>query len=90
MYALDTNILVYTHNLKSAFHPKAKEFVERIVAEEDTAGKAVVGVPLQACSEFINVITRQTIDKPLSLPDAILVKGQNFSHCEALFAEAIS
>jgi len=73
VFALDTNILVYAHNLKSSFYPKAMEFVEQVLAEEDVEGKSVVGIPLQVCSEFINVITRQSVEKPLSLLDAIKV-----------------
>ncbi len=29
MYALDTNILVYAHNLASPLHKKAKKFLEQ-------------------------------------------------------------
>lgn len=71
MFALDTNILVYAHNLASPFHQKAKLFVEQIIGEEDEAGSPVICIPLQVCAEFINVCTRQTIGKPLSIPDAV-------------------
>lgn len=71
MFALDTNILVYAHNLASPFHQKAKLFVEKIIGEEDEAGNPVISIPLQVCAEFINVCTRQTIGNPLSIPDAV-------------------
>jgi predicted nucleic acid-binding protein len=76
MFALDTNILVYAHNLASPFHQKAKRFVEQIISEEDEAGNPVICIPLQICAEFINVCTRQTIGKPLSIPDAVKVIQQ--------------
>jgi hypothetical protein len=72
MFAIDTNIFIYAHNSGSAFHGKAAAFVKKIVAERDENGQHVVGVPAQVYAEFINVITRQTIEKPLSLADAIV------------------
>jgi len=71
MFAIDTNIFIYAHNVGSAFHTKAAAFVKKIVAERDENGRHVAGVPAQVYAEFINVITRQTIEKPLSLADAI-------------------
>lgn len=71
MFALDTNILVYAHNLASPFHQKAKIFVEQIIGEEDEFGNPVICIPLQVCAEFINVCTRQTIGKPLSIIEAV-------------------
>jgi|YNPBryBLVA2012_1023415.scaffolds.fasta_scaffold06769_5 predicted nucleic acid-binding protein len=71
MFALDTNILVYAHNAASPFHQKAKLFVEKIIAEEDDFGHPTICIPLQVCAEFINVCTRQTIEKPLSISDAV-------------------
>ncbi|NUO81835.1 PIN domain-containing protein [candidate division KSB1 bacterium] len=73
MFALDTNILVYAHNIGSAFHAKASAFVKKIVAERDENGQHVIGVSAQVCAEFINVITRQTLEKPLSLAEAVAV-----------------
>jgi len=72
MFALDTNLLIYAHNTGSIFHEKAAEFVKSIAAEKDKNGSHVVGIAPQVFAEFINVITRQTIEKPLSLADAIL------------------
>jgi hypothetical protein len=73
MFAIDTNIFIYAHNVGSAFHAKAAAFVKKIVAERDENGRHIVGVSAQVYAEFINVITRQTIEKPLSLPEAIIV-----------------
>lgn len=73
MFALDTNLFIYAHNIGSAFHAKAAAFVKQMVAERDENGQHVVGVSAQVCAEFINVITRQTLEKPLSLADAIVV-----------------
>lgn len=73
MFALDTNILVYAHNLDSPLCSKAKSFIARQLTEEDNAGNPLIGIPLQVCAEFINVITRQTIGEPLTLLDAISV-----------------
>lgn len=73
MFALDTNILVYAHNKSSPRYTDAKVFVERMIREEDTDGKPLVCIPLQVCAEFINVCTRKTIGKPLSMVDAIKV-----------------
>ena len=58
MFAIDTNIFIYAHNVGSAFHTKAATFVKKIVAERDENGLRTVGVPAQVYAEFINVITR--------------------------------
>ncbi len=31
VYAIDTNLLVYAHNLDSPFHEKAKNFLEMVM-----------------------------------------------------------
>lgn len=71
MFALDTNILVYAHNSASPFHKKAKRFVEHLIADKDGSENSSICIPLQVCAEFINVCTRQTIEKPLSILDAV-------------------
>ncbi len=71
MFAIDTNLLVYAHNEDSAFHKKAAEFLERVMNEYDADGNLTVCFPAQVFHEFINVITRQTLRKPLSLEEAI-------------------
>lgn len=35
MFAIDTNIIIYAHNVGSAFHAKASAFVKKVVAERD-------------------------------------------------------
>lgn len=72
MFAIDTNILVYAHNLDSPRFQKAAGFIERVIRQSgERNGHHVVGIPLQVCVEFINVITRKTIEQPLSLPEAV-------------------
>jgi len=74
MFAIDTNILVYAHNLDSPFYEKATNFVELVIKEQERLnGHRIVGIPLQVCAEFINVITRQTIERSLSLSEAIAI-----------------
>lgn len=74
MFALDTNILVYAHNLDSPRYEQAAGFVERVVRQRgERNGHHIVGIPLQVCVEFTNVITRNTIEQPLSLSEAIEV-----------------
>lgn len=71
MYAIDTNILIYAHNKDSVFHNDASAFVERLMNEHDEEGNLSICVPSQVLTEFINVITRQDLEKPLSLSEAI-------------------
>ncbi len=73
MFALDTNLLIYAHNKGSSFHEKAAIFVKKMVAERDEIGQHVVGIPSQTFAEFINVVTRQTIEQPMTMPQAIVV-----------------
>ena len=73
MYAIDTNILVYAHNKDSKFHDKASSFLEKVMNDRDENGNLSVCIPSQILFEFINVITRQSLETPLSLSDAIEV-----------------
>lgn len=73
MFALDTNILVYAHNVSSPFHFRAKAFIEHVMAEVNGTPITSVGLPLQVCAEFVNVCTRQSLITPLSLPEAIRI-----------------
>ncbi len=50
---------------------KRKDLLEGIIAEEDKDGNPVVSIPLQVCAEFINVCTRETVGKPLSIVEAV-------------------
>ena len=73
MFAIDTNIFVYAHNVSSPLLEKAKSFLEQIVADVNGTEKTAIGIPLQVWAEFVNVCTRQNIGKPLSIPEAIKV-----------------
>lgn len=73
MFAIDTNILVYAHNEDSIYNDKASAFLERIMNERDDEGNLSVCIPSQVLIEFINVITRQNVEKPLTLSEAIEV-----------------
>lgn len=53
MYALDTNLLVYAHNLSSPFHTKAKTFIEIVMNERDSTRKLKVCIPAQALIDFL-------------------------------------
>ena len=71
MFAIDTNILVYAHNVDSEYNQKASAFLERVLTERDEKENLLVCIPAQVLLEFVNVITRQNLEKPLSLSDAI-------------------
>jgi predicted nucleic acid-binding protein len=73
MYALDTNILVYAHNVKSPNHASAKVFVEQVMNTRNPDGRLSVCFPAQILMEFLNVITWHRLEAPLPLPDAIQV-----------------
>lgn len=76
MYALDTNLLVYAHNLRSPFHAQAKTFIETVINERDNSGNLNVCIPAQALIEFLNVITWAKLESPLALPEAIALVRQ--------------
>lgn len=71
MFAIDTNLLVYAHNEDSDFNDKASEFLEKVLNERDDNGNLSVCLPSQVLTEFVNVITRKSLKKPLSLLQAI-------------------
>lgn len=73
MYAIDTNILVYAHNVKSSYHASAKVFIEQVMNVRNTDGQLSVCFPAQILMEFLNVITWHRLEAPLPLPDAIQV-----------------
>jgi len=70
MFAIDTNLLIYAHNIASEFHIEAKSFLEKVMNERDEKGKLSVCVPVQVLLEFIHVITWQRLQSPLSLSQA--------------------
>lgn len=73
MYAIDTDLLIYAHNSDSKFNKKASLFIERVMNQRDDEGNLTVCIPAQVLTEFINVITRQNIENPLLLSDAIAI-----------------
>lgn len=73
MFAIDTNIGVYGHNIDSPNYQKAKNFLEQVVANVNGTEKTAIGIPFQVWAEFVNVCTRQNLGKPLSIPEAIKV-----------------
>jgi predicted nucleic acid-binding protein len=73
LFALDTNLLVYTHNTASSFNRKAIAFLDKVMNERDEAGKLSVCIPLQVFQEFVHVITWQRLEHPLSLSEAVQV-----------------
>ncbi|MCK5519507.1 MAG: hypothetical protein KAI81_00210 [Candidatus Marinimicrobia bacterium] len=73
MYALDTNILVYAHNSASPLHVPAKSFVERKMNTFDDNGNLSICIPAQVLMEFMNVITWQRLEVPLTLAEAMKV-----------------
>lgn len=73
MYALDTNLLVYAHNIDSPLHVPARQFLEMEFNRQDEAGNAVVCIPSQTLLEFLNTITWSRLESPLAMPDAVAV-----------------
>ena len=71
MFAIDTNLLVYAHNKDSEFNEEASAFMEKVMNERDEEGNSSICIPTQVLMEFVNVITRQNLEKPLSLSEAI-------------------
>jgi len=70
-FAIDTNLLVYAHNVASEFHAGAKAFLEKVMNERDEEGHLSVCLPVQVLLEFIHVVTWQRLQSPLSLSQAI-------------------
>ena len=73
LYAVDTNIIVYAHNIASSYHQKAKGFIERVMNERNTDGQLSVCFPAQVITEFINVMTWKHLEAPVSLHDAVQI-----------------
>jgi len=71
MFAIDTNLLVYAHNKDSEFNEEASAFMEKVMNQRDEEGNLSICIPTQVLMEFVNVITRQNLEKPLSLSEAI-------------------
>lgn len=73
MFSIDTNLLIYAHNRDSQFNEKASAFLEKVLNERNEYGNLRVCLSSQVLMEFINVITRQNIEHPLSIPEAVAV-----------------
>jgi len=73
MFSIDTNLLVYAHNKDSEFHEKAIRFLEKVLNDRDENGEISVCLTTQVLIEFVNVITRQSLKKPISIPAAIQI-----------------
>jgi len=73
MFAIDTNLIVYAHNIASPYHKKAKQFAERVMNERNTEGQFMVCLPAQVLTEFVHVITWQHLEAPLSLREAVRI-----------------
>lgn len=71
MFVIDTNLLVYAHNIASEFHEEAKAFLEKVMNERDEEGRLSVCVPVQVLLELIHVMTWQRLQNPLSLSQAL-------------------
>ncbi len=71
MFAIDTNLLVYSHNEDSQFNEKAAGFLEKVINDRDEEGNRTVCLPSQVLTEFVNVITHQSLETPLTLSKAI-------------------
>jgi predicted nucleic acid-binding protein len=71
MFAIDTNILVYAHNIDSEFNTKAVLFLEKVMNARDEEGNLSVCLPTQVLVEFINVMTRQNLKFPRTLKEAV-------------------
>lgn len=69
-FAIDTNILVYAHNIDSPFHHQAKAFMIDMLKNHTDE----LVIPYQTFIEFISTMTRR-IEKPLPIEDVLtLVK----------------
>jgi hypothetical protein len=70
MFAVDTNILVYAHNIGASNHEKAKAFLQNAMNSRDEDGKLSICIPSQVLVEFMNVITWTRLEAPLPISDA--------------------
>lgn len=73
MFAIDTNLLIYAHNEDAEFHERSAHFIERVFNEYNPDGQLSICLSTQVITEFINVMTRQTLRKPLSIQEAIRI-----------------
>lgn len=86
MYLLDSNILIYAHNLASPFHKTA-----RLILGEVLAGKIEGCVSFQNLYEFYSIITdSKRVEKPLSAKDArkILLLYSNADNIPKIYSKS--
>ena len=76
MIVLDANILLYAYDSASAYHKKARAWVENVFS-----GAALVGLPWQTIAAFLRIITnprlpgeRFTLDEAVQVVDSWLVQ----------------
>ena len=71
MIVCDANLLIYSYNSGSAHHSKARAWLEEIFS-----GIEVVGLPWQAVSAFLRVVTNRRLPgERLTLEQAAQVVG---------------
>ncbi len=73
MFAIDTNLLIYAHNEDAEFHEQSVRFIERVFNEYNPDGQLSICLSTQVISEFMNVMTRQTLRNPLAIKEAIRI-----------------
>ena len=73
MFAIDTNLLIYAHNEDAEFHEQSAQFLERVFNESNADGQLSICLSTQVITEFMNVMTRQTLRKPLAMKEAIRI-----------------
>lgn len=67
IYLIDSNILVYAHNMASQYHEKAKEITEQAIN-----GDIKASISYQNLYEFYAIITDpKRVEKPVSLEEAL-------------------
>jgi len=71
--AIDTNLLVYSHNTASSYYKRAKQFAEKVMNERNAEGQLAVCLPSQVLTEFVHVITRRHLESPLSLKEPVQI-----------------
>ena len=81
-YAIDTNLLVYAHNLDSPLHQPAKNFIEKVMNQRDEQGELSVCIPAQVFIEFISVITSKQLQNPLSLSQSAAIIQDYLISCQ--------
>ena len=71
LFAIDTNILIYAYNVGSPFHNQAQKFLMQKMKEVNEFDELPICICQQSCIEFVNGITWQRLENPLSVSQAI-------------------